>query len=173
MPTALTPPFTQESALRKVRLAEDAWNSRDPERIAQAYTPDSRWRNRSEFVTGRDAIRAFLQAKWERELNYRLVKELWAFGDRRIAVRFQYEYHDAAGAWHRAYGNENWEFDERGLMAWRQASINDVRITESERLFLWDAPGPRPPEHPGLTDARRKSTPNSVGKNTPPTPATD
>ena len=147
----LKPPFTRETAIKKVRLAEDAWNSGDPERIALAYTPDSRWRNRSEFIEGRAAIRAFLQRKWEKELDYRLIKELWAFGDNRIAVRFQYEWQDQDHNWFRAYGNENWEFDENGLMSNRQASINDVPIAASERLFHWDAPGVRPEEHAGLT----------------------
>ena len=146
----LVPPFDHQTAVRKVRLAEDAWNSRDPERVSLAYTVDSRWRNRSEFFAGRDAIREFLTRKWEKELDYRLVKELWAYGDDRIAVRFQYEWRDASGAWFRAYGNENWEFDADGLMKWRQASINDVSISDASRLFHWDAPGPRPEDHPGL-----------------------
>ena len=152
MTIVLVPPFTHETAVRKVRLAEDAWNSRDPDRIALAYTPDSRWRNRSDFLEGRDSIRAFLQRKWEKELEYRLIKELWAFASNRIAVRFQYEWHDQSGSWFRAYGNENWDFDEQGLMLWRQASINDVLIKESDRQFHWDAPGPRPDDYPGLSD---------------------
>jgi nuclear transport factor 2 (NTF2) superfamily protein len=137
------PPFTLESAVRKVRMAEDAWNSRDPARVAQAYTVDSRWRNRSEFLQGRDAIAAFLERKWQREREYRLTKELWAFHDNRIAVRFAYEWQDAGGAWTRSYGNENWEFDVNGLMRIRIASINDVSIREDERLFHWPL-GPRP-----------------------------
>ena len=152
MSELLVPPFTYESAARKVRLAEDAWNSRQPERIALAYTPDSRWRNREEFIEGRESITAFLRRKWEKELDYRLIKELWAFGGARIAVRFQYEWRSAAGDWFRAYGNENWEFDENGLMDWRQASINDVSIEERERLFHWDTSGSRPEGHPGLTE---------------------
>ena len=151
MSELLVPPFTYESAARKVRLAEDAWNSRQPERIALAYTPDSRWRNREEFIEGRESITAFLRRKWEKELDYRLIKELWAFGGARIAVRFQYEWRSAAGDWFRAYGNENWEFDENGLMDWRQASINDVSIEEGERLFHWDTSGSRPEGYPGLT----------------------
>ena len=152
MTNLLVPPFTHESAVRKVRLAEDAWNSRDPERVSMAYSPDSRWRNRAEFLEGRDSIRAFLRRKWEKELDYHLIKELWAFSTERIAVRFQYEWRSAAGTWFRAYGNENWEFDETGLMTWRQASINDVSIEEGDRRFHWDAPGPRPESHPGLTE---------------------
>jgi len=146
------PPFTRESATQKIRMAEDAWNIRDPERIALAYSLDSQWRNRSRFVTGRAEIVEFLSGKWERELDYRLIKELWAYTDDRIAVRFQYEYHNTDGAWFRAYGNENWEFDENGLMRIRQASINDVAIEASERKFHWPAPGPRPDDHPGLTE---------------------
>jgi nuclear transport factor 2 (NTF2) superfamily protein len=148
----IAPPFTIETATQKVRLAEDAWNSRDPDRVALAYTEDSVWRNRSEFVTGRDAIRAFLARKWARELDYRLVKALWAFRESRIAVRFQYEWHDADGSWYRSYGNELWEFDERGLMRRREASINDVSIFETDRRFLWPAPGPRPAGHPGIPE---------------------
>lgn len=132
-PTDLRPPFTLETALAKVRAAEDAWNSRDPERVALAYTEDSDWRNRTEFFRGRDAIRAFLRRKWTTELDYRLKKELWGFRDNRIAVRFEYEFHDAAGQWYRAYGNELWEFDDAGLMARRYASINDAPITEADR----------------------------------------
>ena len=135
----------------KVRGAEDAWNRRDPGTVALAYTPDSRWRNRSEFVNGRAEIVAFLQRKWAKELEYRLIKEVWAFMDNRIAVRFAYEWHDGAGQWFRAYGNENWQFDAEGLMAVRHASINDVGIAEADRLFRWPQ-GPRPPDHPGLSD---------------------
>ena len=146
------PPFTRESAALKVRKAEDAWNGRDPAKVALAYTPDSRWRNRSQFLRGRPAIVAFLTRKWAAELDYRLVKELWAFAGDRIAVRFAYEWHDAAGAWFRSYGNENWAFDANGLMAERHASINDVPISAADRLFLWDASGPRPLDHLGLSD---------------------
>jgi nuclear transport factor 2 (NTF2) superfamily protein len=153
-PTVIAPPFTFETATRKVRLAEDAWNSRDPERVSLAYTEDSLWRNRSEFLSGRAEIRAFLARKWARELDYRLVKALWTFGGDRIAVRFQYEWHDAGGNWHRSYGNELWEFDERGLMRRREASINDVDILESDRKFLWPAPGPRPADHSGIAEIR-------------------
>lgn len=145
------PPFTAESAALKVRLAEDAWNSRDPVRVAQAYTPDSRWRNRSEFFCGSEAIEAFLARKWQRELEYRLIKEVWAFHGNRIAVRFVYESHDGAGQWYRSHGNEQWEFDDAGLMRRREASINDVAINQSERKFHWP-PGRRPDEHPGLTE---------------------
>jgi hypothetical protein len=145
------PPFTLESAVQKVRLAEDAWNSRDPERVALAYTADSRWRNRSEFFRGRPAIVDFLQRKWAQELEYRLIKELWAFHDNRIAVRFCYEWHDATGQWYRAYGNEQWEFSPEGLMHRREASINDVRIDAAARKFSWPM-GARPSDHPGLTD---------------------
>ena len=146
------PPFTAESAAKKARLAEDAWNSRDPERVALAYTVDSRWRNRAEFIEGRTAIAEFLRRKWARELDYRLIKEVWAFHDNRIAVRFQYEWHDDSGHWFRSYGNEQWEFDESGLMRRREASINDVVIRPEDRRFLWPAPGPRPADHPGLTE---------------------
>jgi nuclear transport factor 2 (NTF2) superfamily protein len=146
------PPFTQETAIRKVRAAEDGWNGRDPETVSLAYTADSHWRNRSTFLDGRPAIVAFLTTKWERELEYRLIKELWAFTDDRIAVRFAYEWHDEAGQWFRAYGNENWWFDADGLMAQRHASINDVPIDESARLLRWDRSGPRPADHPGLTE---------------------
>ena len=135
-PTDLRPPFTLETALAKVRAAEDAWNSRDPDRVVLAYTEDSDWRNRTEFFRGRDAIRAFLRRKWTMELGYRLKKELWGFRDNRIAVRFEYEFHDAAGQWYRAYGNELWEFDDAGLMARRYASINDAPITEADRRIL-------------------------------------
>ena len=145
------PPFTRQTATQKARLAEDAWNSRDPERVALAYTEDSRWRNRSEFLEGRPAIVAFLRRKWSTELEYRLIKELWAFTENRIAVRFAYEWHDANGAWHRSYGNENWEFDEQGLMRLRIASINDVSIAQSERRYHWPL-GPRPENHPSLSD---------------------
>jgi uncharacterized protein len=144
------PPFTAESAARKARLAEDAWNSRDPIRVSLAYTEDSRWRNRSEFFAGRPAIQAFLERKWQREVEYRLIKEVWAFTENRIAVRFVYESHDPAGAWFRSHGNEQWEFDEHGLMRRREASINDVPIAEGDRLFHWPL-GPRPADHPGLT----------------------
>jgi nuclear transport factor 2 (NTF2) superfamily protein len=146
------PPFTRDDAVTKVRAAEDGWNTRDPERVALAYTVDSRWRNRSEFLVGRPAIVEFLTRKWERELDYRLIKELWVHGSDRIAVRFAYEWHDADGAWFRSYGNENWQFAENGLMSRRHASINDVTITESDRLFRWDHPGPRPADHPSLSD---------------------
>ena len=145
------PPFTRESAAQKARAAEDAWNSRDPQRVSLAYTADSVWRNRSEFFTGRAAIQEFLTRKWARELDYRLIKELWAFGEERIAVRFAYEWHDDSGNWFRSYGNENWEFDGEGLMRRRIASINDVTITETDRLYRWPA-GRRPDDHPGLSD---------------------
>jgi nuclear transport factor 2 (NTF2) superfamily protein len=146
------PPFSRETATQKIRAAEDGWNSIDPARVALAYTVNSRWRNRNEFFTGRPAIIAFLTRKWGIEQEYRLVKELWAFGENRIAVRFAYEFHDASGQWFRAYGNENWEFDENGLMRVRYASINDLQITESERKFHWDRSTPRPIDHPGLTE---------------------
>ncbi|MGW5731706.1 MULTISPECIES: nuclear transport factor 2 family protein [Streptomyces] len=145
------PPFTRETAAEKVRLAEDGWNSRDPEKVALAYSADSRWRNRAEFVTGRDAIVAFLSRKWVRELDYRLIKELWAHDGHRIAVRFAYEWHDDSGHWYRSYGNENWEFDDDGLMRARHASINDVPIEESDRKYHWPL-GRRPDDHPGLSD---------------------
>jgi nuclear transport factor 2 (NTF2) superfamily protein len=144
------PPFTAETAAQKVRLAEDAWNTRDPQRVALAYTPDSRWRNRSEFLVGRAAIEAFLVRKWARELDYRLIKELWAFTDNRIAVRFAYEWHDDVGQWFRSFGNENWEFDAEGLMRLRIASINDLSIATADRRYHW-APGPRPADHPALS----------------------
>jgi uncharacterized protein len=144
------PPFTKETAAQKARMAEDAWNSRDPERVALAYTEDSRWRNRSEFFQGREAIKAFLTRKWAKELDYRLIKDLWAFDNNRIAVRFQYEWHDSSGQWHRSYGNEQWEFDEHGLMRRREASINDIEISEKDRRFRWPAAGPRPADVPGL-----------------------
>lgn len=145
------PPFTRESAIQKIRAAEDAWNSKDPDRVKMAYTVDSVWRNRSTFLRGRDEIRDFLTGKWEREQDYRLIKELWAFTDNRIAVRFCYEYHNDQGEWFRAYGNENWEFDEHGLMKFRHASINDVPIANEERKFHWPS-GRRPDDHPGLTE---------------------
>ncbi len=145
------PPFTRETAALKVRKAEDAWNSRDPERVALAYSEDSRWRNRAEFFSGREAIVLFLRRKWARELDYRLIKELWAFAGDHIAVRFQYEFRDDSGHWYRAHGNELWEFDANGLMRRREASINDVPIREDERKFRWPQ-GPRPEDHPGLTD---------------------
>jgi nuclear transport factor 2 (NTF2) superfamily protein len=148
------PPFTRDSAIAKVRMAEDAWNGRDPARVALAYTPDSRWRNRSVFLTGRAQIEQFLAEKWRREHEYRLIKELWVFGGHRIAVRFVYEYHDDGGQWWRAHGNENWLFDDAGYMAERHASINDVPIAEAERLFLWDRSAVRPLDHPGLSDLR-------------------
>ena len=146
------PPFDEASARQKVLAAEAAWNTRDPARVASAYTVDSVWRNRGEFIEGREQIVAFLRAKWDRELDYALRKELWAFSDDRIAVRFQYEWHDSDGQWFRSYGNENWEFDEHGLMRRRLASINDLPIEESARLFAWDPSGPRPDDHPGLTE---------------------
>jgi nuclear transport factor 2 (NTF2) superfamily protein len=145
------PPFDHDAAVTKVRLAENAWNGRDPAKVALAYTADTRWRNRSMFLNGRAEVEAFLDEKWQRELDYRLIKELWAFADNRIAVRFCYEFHDETGQWFRAHGNENWEFDAEGYMAVRHASINDVRITASDRLFHWPS-GPRPSDHPGLTD---------------------
>lgn len=150
----IVPPFTMESAIRKVRLAENAWNSRDPERVALAYSEDSVWRNRHVFPRGRDQIRAFLAHKWERELEYRLVKALWAYSEDRIAVRFRYEWHDSTGQWFRSYGNELWEFDDRGLMRRREASINDLIISETDRTFFWPAPGPRPADHPGIPDVK-------------------
>jgi uncharacterized protein len=145
------PPFTRDSAMQKVRAAEDAWNHRDPQRVSGAYTADCPWRNRAEFPTGRAQIVAFLERKWARELDYRLIKELWAFTDNRIAVRFAYEWHDDNGQWFRSYGNENWEFDAHGYMQRRIASINDLPINEGERKFRWPS-GPRPVEHPGLSD---------------------
>ncbi len=144
------PPFDAGTAAEKVRLAEDAWNTRDPARVALAYTADSRWRNRVEFLQGRDAIQAFLVRKWSRELDYRLIKELWAFTENRIAVRFAYEWHDDSGHWFRSYGNENWEFDEHGLMRWRIASINDLPIAEAERKYRWPL-GRRPDDHASLS----------------------
>ena len=145
------PPFTAETAALKVRLAEDAWNSRDPERVALVYTNDTRWRNRAEFPVGREAVKALLHRKWARELEYRLIKELWAFTDTRIAVRFAYEWHDDSGHWFRSYGNENWEFTAQGLMQRRFASINDLPIAESARKFFWPL-GRRPDDHPSLSD---------------------
>lgn len=147
----LVPPFTREIAIQKVRLAEDGWNSRDPARVSLAYSVDSQWRNRSEFLHGREQIVEFLTRKWGKELEYRLIKELWAFDTDRIAVRFAYESRDVEGDWFRSYGNENWEFDEAGLMKVRHASINDVPIRETDRLFHWPL-GRRPDEHPGLSD---------------------
>ncbi|HJS85389.1 MAG TPA: nuclear transport factor 2 family protein [Acetobacteraceae bacterium] len=145
------PPFTRETAAQKARLAEDAWNTREPERVAGAYTADSHWRNRAEFFAGREAIIAFLRRKWARELDYRLIKEVWAFTDNRVAVRFVYEWHDDSGNWYRSHGNEQWEFDGAGLMRRREASINDVPIREADRRFRWPA-GPRPADHPGLSE---------------------
>ena len=145
------PPFNPETAVQKVRLAENAWNSRDPEKVSLAYTEDSRWRNRAEFIQGREAIVAFLQRKWARELDYRLIKELWGFRENRMAVRFKYEWHDDSGNWFCSHGNELWEFDEHGLMRRREASINDAPIADSERKFHWPH-GPRPDDHPGLTE---------------------
>jgi uncharacterized protein len=145
------PPFSIETAVQKVRMAEDGWNSRDPARVALAYTVDSRWRNRSEFIHGREAIVAFLTRKWNRELDYRLTKEIWTFAGNRIAVRFAYEWHDDSGNWFRSYGNENWEFDDEGLMRTRIASINDLPIKESDRQFHWPL-GRRPDDQPGLTE---------------------
>jgi nuclear transport factor 2 (NTF2) superfamily protein len=145
------PPFTLATAIQKVRLAEDGWNSRDPDRVALAYTPDSQWRNRAEFPRGRGEIVAFLTAKWARELDYRLIKEIWAFTDDRIAVRFAYEWHNATGQWFRSYGNENWEFDAQGLMRRRFASINDLAISGNDRKYHWPL-GRRPDDHPGLGD---------------------
>ncbi len=145
------PPFTLESATQKVRLAEDGWNTRAPEKVSLAYTPDSTWRNRSDFITGREKIVQYLQTKWVKEMDYRLVKELWTYKDNRIAVRFAYEWHDDSGNWFRSYGNENWEFDDDGLMSLRIASINDLAISEAERKFHWPL-GRRPDEYPGLSD---------------------
>jgi len=153
MSAVIAPPFDRESAVRKARMAENAWNSRDPDRVALAYTEDSFWRNRAEIFRGRDNIRAFLRRKWAKELDYRLIKEVWAFTANRIAVRFQYEWHDDSGHWFRAYGNEQWEFDDGGLMRRREASINDLPIAETDRRFHWPAPGPRPDDHPGLIDS--------------------
>jgi len=144
------PPFTMESALQKVRLAEDSWNTRDPVRVSLGYSPDGKWRNRAEFLQGRESMQAFLTRKWNRELDYRLIKEIWAFHENR-AVRFAYEWHDDSGHWYRSYGNENWEYDEHGLNRWRIASINDLPIAESERKYRWPL-GRRPDDHPGLTE---------------------
>jgi nuclear transport factor 2 (NTF2) superfamily protein len=151
MPRPPVPPFTEATAIEKVRLAEDAWNARDPAKVAIAYTPGSQWRNRAEFLTGREAIVAFLKRKWARELDYRLIKELWTFAGNRIAVRFAYEYHDDSFNWFRAYGNENWEFDSDGLMRRRIASINEQPIAEEDRMFHWPL-GRRPDDHPGLSE---------------------
>lgn len=150
-PRPPVPPFNVESATQKVRMAEDAWNTRDPDRVVQVYTDDTQWRNRAEFPVGREQVRAFLQRKWARELDYRLIKELWACAGNRIAVRFAYEWHDDSGNWFRSYGNENWEFNDEGLMRRRFASINDLPITESERKYRWPL-GRRPDDHPGLSD---------------------
>lgn len=147
----LKPPFTADTAVAKVRAAEDAWNSRDPIRVSLAYTEDSQWRNRDKFLVGRAQVQAFLRAKWDREQDYRLTKELWCYSEDRIAVRFQYEWHDAAGQWYRSYGNELWEFNDQGLMRRREASINDVAVLESDRKFHWPAPGPRPLNDAGIT----------------------
>lgn len=152
MAEIIAPPFTAESAAKKARMAEDAWNTRDPDRVSMAYTEGSRWRNRAEFIVGREAIRAFLRRKWARELEYRLIKEVWAFTGDRIAARFCYEYRDDSGNWFRACGNENWAFDADGLMRERHASINDVPIREAERRLLWSPQGPRPEGHPGLSE---------------------
>ena len=149
--SAPVPPFTRETAIVKVRMAEDAWNSRDPQRVSLGYTEDSQWRNRAEFINGRAEIVAFLTRKWRRELDYRLIKELWAFTDDHIAVRFAYECHDDSGSWYRSYGNENWEFDAEGVMRRRLASINDLPITQAERKYHWPL-GRRPDNHPGLSD---------------------
>ena len=146
------PPFTRESAIEKVRLAEDGWNSRNPEKVALAYTPDTHWRNRAEFITNREQAQQFLERKWKKELDYRLIKELWAFEGNRIAVRFAYEYHDDSGQWYRAYGNENWEFAADGLMQLRLASINEAPIVAADRKFHWDAGGPRPADHASLSE---------------------
>ena len=148
---APVPPFSRETAIMKVRMAEDAWNSRDPHRVSLAYTEDSRWRNRAEFINGRAEIVAFLSRKWNKELDYRLIKEMWTFGDNRIAVRFAYEWHDDSGNWFRSYGNENWEFDATGVMQRRFASINDLPIKEADRKYRWPL-GRRPDDHPGLSE---------------------
>ena len=145
------PPFFHASAVQKVQAAEDGWNNRNPEKVSMVYTVDSQWRNRAEFLNGREEIVEFLTRKWQKEKEYRLIKELWAFTDNRIAVRFAYEWHDDSGQWYRSYGNENWEFDENGLMKVRRASINDLAIAESDRLFHWEF-GPRPKDHPGLSE---------------------
>jgi nuclear transport factor 2 (NTF2) superfamily protein len=148
---SLVPPFTRESAIQKVRKAEDGWNSRNPQQVALAYTPESRWRNRSEFINGREQIIQFLTRKWQKEFEYRLIKELWAFDGDRIAVRFAYEWRDDSGQWYRSYGNENWQFDAEGVMHHRYACINDLRIEASDRLFHWPQ-GRRPDDHPGLSE---------------------
>lgn len=153
MSKSLVPPFDRPAAIAKVRMAEDAWNSRDPDRVAMAYSVQSHWRNRAEIFVGRDQVRDFLRRKWDKELDYRLVKEMWCFDADRIAVRFQYEWRDDASQWYRAHGNELWEFDPEGLMRRREASINDRPIRADERRFHWDAPGPRPADHPGLIDS--------------------
>jgi uncharacterized protein len=150
MTTPIRPPFTRETAFAKVRAAEDTWNSRDPAGVSLAYSAASIWRNRDQFLVGRKQIQEFLARKWRRELDYRLAKEMWVYDDRRIAVRFQYEWHDDSGQWFRSYGNELWEFDDDGLMRRREASINDVAIAETDRKFYWLAPGPRPTSHPGI-----------------------
>lgn len=150
--SGLVPPFDRDSAIAKVRAAEDLWNTRDPEKVAAAYAPDSRWRNRTTWVTGRDEIVAFLIQKWDRERDYRLIKEMWAFGGNRIAVRFASECVGKDGLWYRCYGNEQWEFNDQGQCQFRHASINDLQIDEADRLYHWDAPGPRPTDHPGLSD---------------------
>ncbi|MDC0737214.1 nuclear transport factor 2 family protein [Cognatishimia sp. SS12] len=149
-PRPPVPPFSYDDAVKKVRMAEDGWNGRDPAKVALAYTPDTKWRNRSQFLNGRAEVEAFLTEKWRTENGYRLIKEIWAYGPNRIAVRFCYEWHDETGQWYRAHGNENWQFDENGLMAERHASINDVPIDDKDRLFLWPQ-GRRPDDHPGLT----------------------
>ena len=151
LPRAPLPPFALADAIKKVRMAEDAWNTRDPAKVALAYTPDTRWRNRADFINGRAEVGAFLTAKWEKEQQYRLIKEIWAHAENRIAVRFAYEWHDADGKWFRSYGNENWEFEAHGYMAIRHASINDLPISAQDRKFHWPQ-GPRPADHPGLTD---------------------
>lgn len=145
------PPFDSDTAAQKARMAEDAWNTRDPDRVAAVYTEDTHWRNRSEFIEGRDAVRAFLTRKWNKELDYRLIKEVWSFREARIAVRFAYEWHDDSGHWYRSYGNENWQFNQAGLMTHRYASINDMPIRESDRRFHWPL-GRRPEDHPGLSE---------------------
>ena len=150
-PRAPLPPFTDESAAQKARMAENAWNTKDPVKVSLAYTPDSQWRNRNEFIQGRDQIVTFLQSKWQRELDYRLIKEVWGHQGNRIAVRFAYEWHDAQGNWFRSYGNENWQFSETGFMSQRHASINDLAISEAQRLFHWPS-GIRPEDHPGLSE---------------------
>lgn len=149
--TPLAPPFTRETAVQKIRMAEDGWNSRDPQRVSKVYTPDSQWRNRAQFPKGREQIIEFLTLKWAKELDYRLIKEIWAFDGNRIAVRFAYECHDAAGNWYRSYGNENWQFAANGLMELRYASINDMPMKEADRKFFWPL-GRRPDDHPSLTE---------------------